>query len=564
MAPTITFYDRDGKPMAAPAQRGLAGGRPTPAALTDGGRWGVMAYDAADVYGPHMADWRPMNWSADASLNPVRDRISARSRDIERNDGWAKSGATSILDTVVGASLRPIFKPNYIALAFYTGNSKFDASWAAEYSQALNACYEPWANDIGHWNDAQRKLTLTQQFWLALRHKLIDGDALGKMLYRPEKIGSGRARYATALQLIDPDRLSNPQMVFDSFNCRGGVQIDPEGAPVGYHIRRAHLGDWFAAAKSMEWDYVPAETSWGRPIIVHDYDHDLASQHRGGAGIFTAVMQRLKMLIKYDGTELDAAIINAIFAAYVKSPYDPEMVEAALSEGPNRDGLGVYQDMRAEFWDGKRMDIGGARMTHLAPGEELGTVQSSRPSSNFEPFEATILRHVAAGVPGVTYESLTGDYSRTNYSSFRGAANEARKSLDRRAASFYGGFANPVVGCFVEEVHDVEDLPMPGGEVIDFADGRSMYARCHWIGPGAGYVDEVQEKQGALLGLGGAMSTLEIECARQGLNYREVVHQRSIELKELKDAGIDTMPTWAIPQPGKEAGDKPPAPGSGR
>src|SRR5260363_116602 len=48
------------------------------------------------------------------------------------------------------------------------------------------------------------------------------------------------------------------------------------------------------------------------------------------AGVLTPVLQRMKMLIKYDSTELEAAIVNAIFGAYIESPYDPQLVEEAL------------------------------------------------------------------------------------------------------------------------------------------------------------------------------------------------------------------------------------------
>jgi lambda family phage portal protein len=505
-----------------------------------------------------MAGWRPPLWSADAELNPYRDTIAARSRDMERNDGWAKSGLTRTLDNVVGASLRPIFKPDYRALAFYSGNKKFDHVWAAEAGQVLGSCYRTWADDVNHYNDAMRGLTVSQQLWIAFRHKLLDGDSLAVMLYRPELVMNGGARYATAVQLIDPDRLSNPQNQFDTLYRRGGVQIDRFGAPIGYHIRRAHFGDWFSAAQSMQWDYIEKETKWGRPIVIHDYDHDRASQHRGGAGILSAVMQRVKMLIKYDSVELDAAIINAIFAAYVKSPYDPMLVEEAMT-GPDNTNLGIYQDMRNDFWEGRRDGIGGAKLVHLAPGEDLGAVQSVRPSANFEPFEAAILRHIAAGM-GVTYEQLTGDFSRTNYSSFRGATNEISKTFDRRAQGFYNGTANQIISCFCEEVFDVENVPMPAGETMEFADMRAAYSRCRWIGPGKGWVDEVAEKQGAILGMEGALSTLEIEAAYQGLDYQEIIHQRGIELKELAANGLNTMPSWAIAQPGKDAGDKPAAP----
>ena len=122
--------------------------------------------------------------------------------------------------------------------------------------------------------------------------------------------------------------------------------IDDDGAAVGYYIRRAHQGDWFAAVKSMTWDFVPRETEWGRAHVVHDFDTDRAGQHRGGAGIFAPIMQRLKMLTKYDSTELDAAIVNSIFAAYVESPYDHDTVRNALD---GRDDLGAYTEMRGEF-----------------------------------------------------------------------------------------------------------------------------------------------------------------------------------------------------------------------
>ena len=72
--------------------------------------------------------------------------------------------------------------------------------------------------------------------------------------------------------LIDPDRLSNPQQQFDQRYMRGGVKIDEIGAAVGYYIRQAHQADWFVADKAVTWDHIPRETTWGRPIIVHDYD----------------------------------------------------------------------------------------------------------------------------------------------------------------------------------------------------------------------------------------------------------------------------------------------------
>ena len=315
----VTIVGVDGKPLRPSKARALAPG-------------GNAPYDAADIYGEHVAAWRPYLYSPDGELNMYRDRIVARVRDLVRNDGWASGAVTRILDNAIGGHYRPLIRPDYRYLAQYTGNKAFDAEWAHDFGRVAEANYRSWANDPGYYCDAQRALSVTQMMRLALRHKLVDGDALGQMAWLPERVGPGRARYATALQLIDPDRLSNPMQGFDTQINRGGVQVDAFGAAFAYWIRAAHQGDWWAAAKSVEWVSVPRETAWGRPVIVHDFDHDRAGQHRGGSGIFAPILQRMKMLAKYDAVELDAAVINSIFGAYIESPFDPQLVAEAVGE----------------------------------------------------------------------------------------------------------------------------------------------------------------------------------------------------------------------------------------
>lgn len=557
----VTILGLDGNPLPPSRPRGPAGVevRPTPKGLNSGSN---TPYDGADYYSPEMAGWNPFLWSPDGETSQFwRDTGVARSRDMERNDGWARGGITRALDNVIGAEFRPISKPDYRALAYYTGNSAFDATWADEYGHAVDACWRTWSDDIGHYCDAEQCLPMPQLFWVAMRHKLIDGDALGVMQYRPDVIGRGRARYATCLQLIDPDRLSNPQLKFDQNSSRGGVEVDQYGAPVGYWIRRAHQGDWFSAAKAVNWDFLPRTTEWGRPVVVHDFDHYRASQHHGAVGILMPILQRLKMLTKYDSAELQAAIINAIFAAYMKSPYDPQMMEEALT--PDATSLGAYQDLRNEYWKGKRFEVGSARVTPLAPGEEIGTVTAARPAASYEPFTVAILRHVASGL-GITYEQLSGDFSRTNYSSFRGATNEVMKTFNRRAKGFESGFANPVRAAWLEEVMDVERLPLPAG-APPFEEMRGAYTKCRWLRPGRGWVDPVAERQGAILGMNAGLSTLEKEVADNlGDDWEEIVDQLAIEKKRFESVGLPPLPiVTAMSDAGnaeRDAGDRPATP----
>jgi lambda family phage portal protein len=287
------------------------------------------------------------------------------------------------------------------------------------------------------------------------------------------------------------------------------------------------------------WDYLPRRTEWGRTIVAHTWDHDRAGEHHGGAGIFAPILQRLKMLVRYDSAELEAAIINAIFAAYVKSPFDPQMVQEALDPGHEEDTyLGMYQDQRAAFAKERGpMVVGDSKMTYLFPGEEIGQVKAERPAGNYAPFTSAVLRHAARGM-GLTYEQLTGDFSQTNFSSFRGATNEVKKTMDRRAANFDKGFVLNIRTAAVEEFMDVEDIPLPGGAPA-FEDFRLAYSNCKWLRPGRGWINPLDEIRASGMAMQYGLSTLEDQAAEaSGQDWEEILDQRGLEISRFKEKGI--------------------------
>jgi capsid protein len=69
--------------------------------------------------------------------------------------------------------------------------------------------------------------------------------------------------------------------------------------------------------------------------------------------------------------ELQAAVINAILAAYIESPFDADLVESALS---NEESLPAYQRARAEFHNDRRLTLNNARIPTLFPGEKISSV----------------------------------------------------------------------------------------------------------------------------------------------------------------------------------------------
>jgi lambda family phage portal protein len=545
MSQQSVIVDTSGKPFSMPGQRraradgGWSGvGGPTSTSFTGFGG-SVYPYDASNVQTQEMGDWFPVIRSPDSEINFFRDRMVARSRDLARNSGWAAGGITRILDNVIGTHLRLSATPDYRALALRFGIKAFDAVWADEFRRATEAFWRSYTESPGRWSDVTRQWTMGQQFRIAMRHKLVDGDGLVVSYWMPERVGYGGADYATAFLLVDPDRLSNPYQMVDTKTLRGGVEIDYDGVPVAYHIRSAEQNDWYNAVESMIWERIPREDDDGWRRVIHDFDADRAGQHRG-IGVFTPVIGHMRMLAKYYGVELQAATIASMFGTYVKSPYDPALAQDAMAGEQTE--LGAYQEMRADWAKERPAMLDGARIPTLAPGEDIVGVSSQHPHSNFSAFAHEMLC-VFASATGISVEQVTQDWSRTNYSSARAALMETWKTLMRRRHQFTTNTAGPMYGVWLQEAMERGELPLPAG-APDYIEAAASYSRAKWLGPARGWVDPTREPQGTILRLEAGVTTLEQEAAEQGTDWEEVLQQRCLEQQKYEEAGVP-MPKWA-------------------
>ena len=531
----MTVLDDIGRPVRA---RDIARIRAR-AALDSGSSQG-WAYDAQAVNSQDMGEWQPQIRSPDSSINYERDRMVARIRDLVNNDGWAGGAINRLLDAAIGSSFLPVPQPNFSVLSRMC--PAMDAHFAAEFGAAVSSEWRMYAlDDIGKYNDATRTQTVTQQFRLAMRDKIVTGDGLGMALWMPERPG----RYATALQIVDPDRMSNRNMAVDTATSRGGVLIDGGGAPVGYAIRRAYPYDWYSSTESWIWDDYAKETPWGRPIVIHDFDKERGNQHRG-VGILTSVLPRFKMLHKFDQAALQSAVLRALVGFFLKSPYDSQQIRDAMEAGDNENPeQSWYQELRGAYHDINPVTMGGIRMPTLAPGESIEQVRAGDQAVEFETFEAAFLGCISSAT-GQSRQEVSGDYRRVNYSSDRSASLSAWRTLLRRRLDFAAGFASPFYGAWLEEALESPYLRglLPRNAPL-FQEHRAAYTHCQWIGPGKGWVDPVKERQGEVLGLDAGFGTLSQVCAEvSGAYWREVLEQRAVEEAEMKRLNL-TKPDWA-------------------
>lgn len=469
------------------------------------------AHTGASLRSRELASWQPSIGSADADLLPELQTLVTRSRDLARNHGIAAGAVQTLTDNVVGVGLRLSSTPDYRAL----GRTK---DWAEEWSQQVESAWRSWAETTSC--DATNSLTFAGMTQQVFRAAILNGDALALPLWLP----STERPYATAIQLIEADRLSNPQYGLDAEKLRGGIEIDEYGAPVAYWIRKTHPGDFYITglASVGEWERIPAFTPWGRRRVIHLHDKERTGQSRGKP-LVSAVLQQFKMLDHYQRTELQAAVVNAMVAAVIETPLDGQAVAEMMGGDANS-----YLTTKNQY----QVKLQGGAVVPLYPGDKLTPFMPARPSSQYAAFVETVLRHIGTAL-GLPYELLLKDFSKTNYSSARAALLEAWRFFRSRRQWLATYWASPVYELWLEEAVASVRIDAP-----DFYANRYAYARSKWIGPGRGWVDPVKEAQAAEIRMNASISTLEDECAEQGLDWEEVLEQRARERSRQKELGL--------------------------
>lgn len=463
-----------------------------------------------------FASWAPGVGSADSDLLPDLDTLRSRSRDLARNNGVASGLFQTQVDNVVGVGPRLSAIPDYRVL----GKSK---EWALEWSTWVESLWReywetPECDAAGQLDGA----ALTEQIF---RSGMLNGEALALPLWLPRS----RSRWATRLQLIEADRLSNPFMKMDSDRLRGGVEIDEFGRPVAYHIRDTHPGDAYVIAGMMsgKWVRIPAETDWGRPRVLHVHDKERTGQTRGKP-LLSAVIGEFKMSDHYVRTELQAAVVNAMIAAFLETPLQPESVAEMLGASPTDPRYQEYLTVRGEM----TAPMKAGAIIPVAPGSSIRPFIPARPADAFGPFTEVIARRIGAAT-GLPLELLMKDFSRTNYSSARAALLEAWRFFNGRRKWLHSRWLKPVYAMWLEEAVDNGSVEAP-----DFLEMQYAYCRAKWIWPGRGWVDPVNEAQASQIRMQAQISTLEMECAEQGLDYREVLEQLAVEKALREELGL--------------------------
>lgn len=329
-------------------------------------------YDAA-ASGRRTAGWHRSSSDANAAAGPSLASLRELSRDLRRNNGWARRGVQVIANNTIGWGI----KANAVAQT-------------PELATMALKTWDAWADSALCDYDGRMPFAGLQK--LVMRTIVESGEAL--VMFEPASSDDGLS-VPLRVRVLEPDYLDTLK---DGLQGEAGgpivqgIEFDGRGRRVAYWIFAQHPGSTRVFNPRFESKRVPAAD------VLHIYDVERAGQARGVPWLASAIA-KMNDLDDFEDAALMQQKIAACFGAFVQ---DLDADSSPLGE-PDDD------DEHIETLEPGHIE-------YLPPGKTV--TFATPPASPNTTFTASQLRRIAASL-GVTYEDLTGDYSMVNFSSAR-------------------------------------------------------------------------------------------------------------------------------------------------
>jgi lambda family phage portal protein len=447
------------------------------------------------------ADWVTGNTSADSEIYGSAQKLRDRARQLCRDNDYARQALRAIEANIIGQGV-PF-------------QSQVRMQRGGRLDQRVNdAIEETWYQ----WTKAQHchtagRLSFHDIERLVVRSVAESGEVFVRMVRQP----FGGSAVPFALEVLEADLLD------DGLNGRSeqgneirmGVEVNEWGRPVAYHFLAYHPGDYQFSNQQISTQRhkrVPADD------VIHLYRMERPGQTRGITW-FSSAIERLHHLSGYEQAEVVRARASSALMGFITSP-EGELVGDEVMDGERVSSFepGVFK--------------------YLAPGESVTVPQLDAPDGQFEPFLRAMLRALAAGI-GCSYETVSRDFSQTNYSSSRLSLLEDRDQWRILQRWVIENFHQRVFEAWL-------DMAVLGGALslpqYDLQPERYRHAR--WMPRGWAWVDPSKEVDAYKEAVRCGFKTQADVVAEQGGDLEELLDARQREIELIRELGLvfDTDP----------------------
>ncbi|PKL40766.1 MAG: hypothetical protein CVV44_03930 [Spirochaetae bacterium HGW-Spirochaetae-1] len=422
-----------------------------------------------------------------------------------------------LVDTVVGAKLDLQSMPSWDLL----DSPKFADDEAKKKWQTLTeARFRNWAKQpyVDYRNERNfYKLTRTLFFYL-----LKDGEYFAVLRY-----AGTLNKNPLRIQIIPPENVRSGSIPAAAGNrLINGIEYDARDEAVAYHIYNDITNSTERILKT--------GPKSGRTFVIHKYLGD-NERHRRGIPILSRSMPEMTKLADYQVLELQAAIINAIFAVWVKPPKDTDG-KPTIPRGVQKKSTSEVVRTQTTDWKSKietvDMEHGGLIVDEIPAGHEIESFDTKRPTAGFGAFCSEVKKSIAS--------SLNTPLSAVEYNfnqSYTGARGELLlfwNAVERFRMDHGWDFCDVVYKMWLWGEIDREKITAPGWE---YEEERNAWANASWIGNQRPDIDPLRSVKAHVEEQLHAYKTgQQIAAERGGGDYDENLRRTALELKELAAA----------------------------
>lgn len=404
-------------------------------------------------------NWLTDGGSADADTLPELILLRSRSRDLVRNNPIGRAAVQTKTTYTVGGGLtvKPVIDGAVLGL-------KDDV--AKEWEKKAKIEFELACKTL----DWTRVEDFREMQVSAFRAMLESGDVFAIRRHRKDAGDT----YGAKVQLVEADRVSNPNAHLDDGKNIAGIEHDSNGAPVAVHVSDHHPGDLRFA--KLSWRRVPMRYKDGRKIVHHLFVRERIDQTRG-IPLLAPVIEEIKSIGDYSEAEVRAAVTAAFFTVFITSEI------GATDSGPGASS--------GDSKDEDDLELGAGAVLNLDEGESIEIADPKRPNDSFEGFINAIMREIGMALE-IPFELLVKHFT-TSYSASRAALEMAYQVFRRDRDFFARKFCQPVYEWVIEEAILRGRLDAPGF----FADPvvKQAWLRSEWRGPARMSLDPIKDSK---------------------------------------------------------------------
>ena len=265
---------------------------------------GRRSYSGANQ-GRLFADFLASNTSADAELNNSLTVLRNRSRDLARNNEYAKRFLSMIKTNVVGEK----------GFTLQVRARNIDGSLDAAGNRLVEQGFARWAK-LGNPEVSGRMSWLDCQRYVA-EALARDGEVFAKKV-RNNRYQDGFSLQFLEPEMVDPEKNGRAQ---NGNEIRMGVELDQYHRPVAYYVKTRHPNDMAISTAQNSAKLVRVDAS----EMIHIFMQQRQYQTRGEPFMAPAIAS-LKMLGGYREAELVAARAAAAKFGIITTPTGDEFV----------------------------------------------------------------------------------------------------------------------------------------------------------------------------------------------------------------------------------------------